>query len=67
MSEIVHLKCDGCGLEVVHDILAPKTDWAHVRVNRRVLDYCPECWPQFISFAPWTGTSPPWKPANGEP
>lgn len=47
MTEIQHLRCDVCGVDIIigDRITDPiERSWAKCRIGLRAYDYCPSCW-----------------------
>ena len=46
MTEMIYLRCDGCGAEVTDEFVKQPKNWAHVAitVNHQRFHYCSKCW-----------------------
>lgn len=56
MSEISHLRCDRCDLDIIVDqrsLMSERAsrDWARCMVGFDNYDFCPSCWHAMLTFA----------------
>lgn len=56
MSEIRHLRCDRCDVDIIidprsFDEKATGRDWARCMVALDSYDFCPNCWRDILTFA----------------
>lgn len=51
MTEVVHLRCDRCEVDVISDAMTAPKGWARIMVDLHLLHYCPVCWQKMLTPA----------------
>ena len=51
MTELRHLRCDRCDVDVIADDRMQEREWARCMIGLEKIDFCPACWRTILEFA----------------